>query len=116
MYVKKTLFVIGLLLIMLTVGCSNIKTEKPTTLLDDYIKKWEETDFTTMYDMLTDEAKETYNQEGFIDRYEKIYGDLEVKDVSITYEELDNKTIRNRSEEHTSELQSRGHLVCRLLL
>src|SRR5690625_6270142 len=24
--------------------------------------------------------------------------------------------IHNRSEEHTSELQSRGHLVCRLLL
>src|SRR5439155_4306634 len=27
-----------------------------------------------------------------------------------------NSTIRPRSEEHTSELQSRGHLVCRLLL
>src|SRR5690625_6652542 len=26
------------------------------------------------------------------------------------------KGIKNRSEEHTSELQSRGHLVCRLLL
>src|SRR5690625_5670982 len=26
------------------------------------------------------------------------------------------KTVPNRSEEHTSELQSRGHLVCRLLL
>src|SRR5690625_7103367 len=25
-------------------------------------------------------------------------------------------SIRERSEEHTSELQSRGHLVCRLLL
>src|SRR5207253_5466052 len=25
-------------------------------------------------------------------------------------------TVRERSEEHTSELQSRGHLVCRLLL
>src|SRR5690625_1807978 len=25
-------------------------------------------------------------------------------------------TLRGRSEEHTSELQSRGHLVCRLLL
>src|SRR5439155_26008599 len=25
-------------------------------------------------------------------------------------------SVRNRSEEHTSELQSRGHLVCRLLL
>src|SRR5215208_7591113 len=26
------------------------------------------------------------------------------------------RTLRSRSEEHTSELQSRGHLVCRLLL
>src|SRR5437870_9628223 len=26
------------------------------------------------------------------------------------------QVVRNRSEEHTSELQSRGHLVCRLLL
>src|SRR5690625_6988177 len=26
------------------------------------------------------------------------------------------RNARNRSEEHTSELQSRGHLVCRLLL
>src|SRR5690625_6352068 len=26
------------------------------------------------------------------------------------------KAIQQRSEEHTSELQSRGHLVCRLLL
>src|SRR5207253_10789012 len=26
------------------------------------------------------------------------------------------RRIRRRSEEHTSELQSRGHLVCRLLL
>src|SRR5690625_5381145 len=29
---------------------------------------------------------------------------------------FDCETIRQRSEEHTSELQSRGHLVCRLLL
>src|SRR5437660_2989139 len=26
------------------------------------------------------------------------------------------RTVAHRSEEHTSELQSRGHLVCRLLL
>src|SRR5690625_5422208 len=32
-------------------------------------------------------------------------------------EQLDSSYDRNeRSEEHTSELQSRGHLVCRLLL
>src|SRR5690625_6394224 len=27
-----------------------------------------------------------------------------------------NEVVESRSEEHTSELQSRGHLVCRLLL
>src|SRR5690625_5822551 len=31
-------------------------------------------------------------------------------------EELELRDQRKRSEEHTSELQSRGHLVCRLLL
>src|SRR5690625_5550221 len=29
--------------------------------------------------------------------------------------ELGHRTVHHRSEEHTSELQSRGHLVCRLL-
>src|SRR5207253_8554320 len=29
---------------------------------------------------------------------------------------LNEKDLKVRSEEHTSELQSRGHLVCRLLL
>src|SRR5690625_7000427 len=31
-------------------------------------------------------------------------------------EDLSEKILEDRSEEHTSELQSRGHLVCRLLL
>src|SRR5690625_1485265 len=34
------------------------------------------------------------------------------KDLGVNYL----RTSTNRSEEHTSELQSRGHLVCRLLL
>src|SRR5690625_6487089 len=34
----------------------------------------------------------------------------------VVSEKLDELEIIKRSEEHTSELQSRGHLVCRLLL
>src|SRR5690625_2765151 len=33
-----------------------------------------------------------------------------------TYPRNEAEDIKKRSEEHTSELQSRGHLVCRLLL
>src|SRR5690625_5822627 len=35
---------------------------------------------------------------------------------NLTQEEANEIQKTNRSEEHTSELQSRGHLVCRLLL
>src|SRR5690625_6517064 len=37
-------------------------------------------------------------------------------DLANLLEGLFSKKINARSEEHTSELQSRGHLVCRLLL
>src|SRR5690625_6674364 len=36
--------------------------------------------------------------------------------VADEYDDIDLKVAEGRSEEHTSELQSRGHLVCRLLL
>src|SRR5690625_6351180 len=37
--------------------------------------------------------------------------------VTLTVQkQTDANTVQVRSEEHTSELQSRGHLVCRLLL
>src|SRR5258708_31259643 len=36
--------------------------------------------------------------------------------AEAAYMELAKKLIRSRSEEHTSELQSPDHLVCRLLL
>src|SRR5439155_19994429 len=36
--------------------------------------------------------------------------------LHVTDDGCDAGTVIQRSEEHTSELQSRGHLVCRLLL
>src|SRR5207253_6555760 len=39
------------------------------------------------------------------------FGDLRARDLAYHQ-----GTVWPRSEEHTSELQSRGHLVCRLLL
>src|SRR5690625_6159558 len=36
--------------------------------------------------------------------------------VVVGYSSIDRRHVASRSEEHTSELQSRGHLVCRLLL
>src|SRR5436305_6832574 len=41
-------------------------------------------------------------------------GDLDL--VTLRAQPLDERAKHERSEEHTSELQSRPHLVCRLLL
>src|SRR2546422_4780020 len=50
--------------------------------------------------------------------WERVYHDQYRYDSSFTYVCTPNDThaCRVRSEEHTSELQSRLHLVCRLLL
>src|SRR5690625_5432612 len=53
----------------------------------------------------------------------KIYSYLSPKEMSVIMENVEIKESEKfitemdpRSEEHTSELQSRGHIVCRLLL
>src|SRR5690625_43662 len=50
--------------------------------------------------------------------FKEVIKDLIFKDVTTLDNELFTlgPNLYNRSEEHTSELQSRGHLVCRLLL
>src|SRR5690625_5769392 len=53
-----------------------------------------------------------------LEEYDELQGwEVELSSTGAMMSELDTK-IENeeRSEEHTSELQSRGHLVCRLLL
>src|SRR5690606_27547063 len=50
----------------------------------------------------------------WIPRGSKIYFDTETKDFVKVFDE--HFCTRGRSEEHTSELQSRENLVCRLLL
>src|SRR5437870_8719271 len=46
----------------------------------------------------------------------KVYAELEHAGVLETRRGVGTFVLERRSEEHTSELQSRGHLVCRLLL
>src|SRR5690625_6884863 len=67
-------------------------------------------------DQLKDEFKRV------VELIQKVYEDFGIRDYyfRLSYRDPQDKEkyIDNddRSEEHTSELQSRGHLVCRLLL
>src|SRR5690625_6192374 len=44
-----------------------------------------------------------------------VFGSI-ATEITGSGKDIDSSTTWERSEEHTSELQSRGHLVCRLLL
>src|SRR5690625_6908711 len=62
-----------------------------------------------------EQAKEWYDNANEDDR-ESYLKQGEVTKHDHKYESNPELLDENRSEEHTSELQSRGHLVCRLLL
>lgn len=86
---------------LIITGCSGSDIDSPTQQLDKYIAKWEEVEFTSMYDMLSDDTKEMYDEESFVERYEKIYHDLSIDDLDITYEELDKKVIKEAKKDKT---------------
>src|SRR5690625_882432 len=86
------------LFIFITIACSEEKIT-PNERFDSYIEKWHEYDFEKMYQMLADKTLDTYATEDFIDRYEKIYEDLEITDLKINFEALDKEALEVAFEE-----------------
>lgn len=88
---------------MLTIGilasCSKNKLADPTDEIDTYINHWQSFEFTEMYEMLNEETKETYRTEDFVERYEKIYQDLQISNLEIKYEPLSEDELTLANEE-----------------
>lgn len=100
---KRFFITFTLLLAFLLAGCSEDKVT-PHDRLDDYFKLWEEQNFTSMYDMLTEEAKQVYPTDQYIDRYEKIYQDLHITDIQLHYEKLSDEKMKQALEEGTATI------------
>ncbi|MBS4174331.1 penicillin-binding transpeptidase domain-containing protein [Bacillus sp. FJAT-49736] len=65
------------------------KEASPNDRLKDYVKLWDKGNFNKMYnDFLSSSSKKEYKTADFVDRYPKIYKDLEVKNIKITYSKL----------------------------
>lgn len=77
----KVLVIIGGLLLL--VSCKGEDKVNPADILQTYIDLWEQSEFTAMYSMLTAETKEQYSTDDFIERYEKIYSDLQIDNLNI---------------------------------
>lgn len=89
---KKLFILMSLLLCTLLAACSNDEVS-PNDRFDTYVKNWQDKDFSKMYDMLEDKSKSTYPTKEYVDRYKKIYQDLDVSDLKITYKKLNEEKV-----------------------
>jgi penicillin-binding protein 3 len=79
----KKIIIAILALIALTAGCN--KEATPQDRFSDYIALWNQQKFAKMYDYLSTDAKKSISQTDFVDRYEKIYEDLQIKDLKVNF-------------------------------
>src|SRR5690554_1010752 len=69
----------GLLFVLLVVGvglgiwaCSSGQQEEPDVVLGNFIQLWQQEDYSGMYELLSAEAQERWEEEVFVTRYENI--------------------------------------------
>lgn len=92
--------------IIILSSCNKEELADPTKELDTYVAYWQDFAFDNMYKMLSPETQATYSGEDYIDRYEKIYHDLQINDLTVTYDALteDDITAANETGEITIPL------------
>ncbi|WP_235864119.1 penicillin-binding transpeptidase domain-containing protein [Sutcliffiella halmapala] len=75
--------VLSLFFVLLLSGCQEERIS-PYNVMDKYIDTWHDLEFQEMYDTyLTATTKENFSYEVFVERYEKLYGDLEVENLNV---------------------------------
>ncbi|MBD8070565.1 penicillin-binding transpeptidase domain-containing protein [Bacillus sp. PS06] len=79
----KGLFISFLLLTILT-ACKE-EEPSPEAAFEEYTEKWENLKYEDMYEQLTTASKESITKEEFVERYQKIYGDIEAANIVVDY-------------------------------
>lgn len=72
-------------LFLLTVLTACKEEPSPEVAFKEYVGQWEKKNFEKMYTQLTTANREQMTKEEFAERYTKIYGDIEVSDLSVEY-------------------------------
>lgn len=92
----------SIFILLLVTSCSK-DTVSPEEQLHTYIEHWVNESFSGMYDGLSKEAQSNFPEDEFIERYEKIYTDMNIEDIEVSFEPLtsDEITAANEAKEIT---------------
>ncbi len=89
---KKSLWMI--LFIALLAGCSEEQAD-PTNTLKQYAESIEEGDYESLYNLFSEEAKDTYSDEDSFIRLKNLYEDISASDIEFNMQELEEREIAN---------------------
>ncbi|MBS4196937.1 penicillin-binding transpeptidase domain-containing protein [Lederbergia citri] len=95
---KFVLISLSLILSSLLVACNKEKEAKPEDRFAEYVKLWNEQKFDKMYEFLSTDSKENITKEDFVDRYKKIFGDLEIKNLKVQFKKPEEETDKEVTE------------------
>lgn len=100
---KITLLLASALIILIT-ACSSDEKITPHDVFDTYIDYWQKEDFQNVYNMLSEDAASEHTVEEVVDRYQKIYEDLDITDLQITYNALSEEALEQAFEDGEATL------------
>src|SRR5690606_34452461 len=92
---KYLLLTFCIIFTLVLVGCSDkeekkeVKEPQPGDRFTQYVELWQEQKFADMYEYLSTDVKVSISKEDFTNRYTKIYEDLEIENVHITFTKQD---------------------------
>lgn len=91
---KKSLWFLVIMTVFILAGCN--KEPQPEDRFSTYVKLWNNQKFEEMYGYLSTEAKESIKKDEFVDRYKKIYNDLGITNLNVTYEKPEEEKERDK--------------------
>ena len=88
---KQIILLLCILLVSLGILAACNKEPQPADRLSEYIKLWNEQKFAEMYDYLSDKSQQSITKEAFVERYKKVYNDLEISNLKIQFTKPENE-------------------------
>ena len=88
---KTTIKILCILLLSLGILAACNNGPQPADRLSQYIKLWNEQKFAEMYDFLSEKSQQSITKEGFVERYKKVYNDLEISDLKVNFTKPENE-------------------------
>lgn len=98
----KQIFILSFMIVVGLAACSKDEQVTPNERFNAFVSYWEEQQFEEMYDMFSKETKENISTEDSVDRYKKIYEDLSIENVQISFTELTEEELKTLKDEEQS--------------